>query len=734
MRYVSIDSETDLIRPGRIAPPLTCVSIAERVDGRVRSGLLGHVEGIRYVRSLLEDENVTLIGHNFSYDLAVFAAEDPSLLPLIFRTIAAKRVADTMLREQLILIARGDMAFTNERIKLPARLDPSESHEDEGEDDDGESSGWKRVKKNYTLAGLSAHYLRRTLDKGEDGDESAIRLTFGPWRGVPLDKWPADRAKYAVDDAIATLEIFEAQAPRKEREGAGLPEPDLDVYVSPDERMQVAAAFALHLCAVRGVRTDGVAIAALEKKLTTMQAGLGQKLLGAGLLKAKSKRDPTLSRDMKAIRALVEKAYAERGLPLPLTPKGSTSTAKDTIEAAADYPYPERVPIDERAVWLAGMPVKIKGETEPLPGCTVSSFVDVRAKSPGAALEPLVAFANCQKILGTYVKPMKGGIDGPLSSRPNTLVESGRTSWGAMIMRLNGERVRVGANWQNLPRMPGVRECLIPRPGFVLASVDYDSIELRTLAQAMIKIVGRSTLADRYNADPNYDPHTAIACRLAGGISYDEGMRRKAAGDKEIKRLRQLAKVPNFGLPGGMSAKKLVIFAWKTYGLRIREADAEHLKRVWFQDNPEMKAYFDFISSRVEVGGPSGAVFTQWASGRKRGGCGFCDGANYFFQGSAADGGKLALFAVSWEAYCNPESPLFGSRPLIFVHDEIIAEVPEAGAHEAATRLTEIMIEQMRRVVTDVPVTASPALMRRWYKNAEAVYEGGRLIPWEPRA
>jgi len=35
--------------------------------------------------------------------------------------------------------------------------------------------------------------------------------------------------------------------------------------------------------------------------------------------------------------------------------------------------------------------------------------------------------------------------------------------------------------------------------------------------------------------------------------------------------------------------------------------------------------------------------------------------------------------------------------------------------------------------VPDVPIKASPALMRRWRKKAKPVYRNGVLIPWEDR-
>ncbi len=109
---------------------------------------------------------------------------------------------------------------------------------------------------------------------------------------------------------------------------------------------------------------------------------------------------------------------------------------------------------------------------------------------------------------------------------------------------------------------------------------------------------------------------------------------------------------------------------------------------------------------------------------------GFCDGANTLFQGLAADGAKNALFRVAHECYVDQGTALFGTRPVVFVHDEIIAEVPADIAHEASERLAVVMCQAMAEYVPDVPITAKPALMERWLKAAEPVYANGRLVPW----
>ena len=71
---------------------------------------------------------------------------------------------------------------------------------------------------------------------------------------------------------------------------------------------------------------------------------------------------------------------------------------------------------------------------------------------------------------------------------------------------------------------------------------------------------------------------------------------------------------------------------------------------------------------------------------------------------------------------------------MVFVHDEIFAELREEVAHECALRQAEIMVEVEKEHCPGVKGGAVPALCRRWFKNAEATYDkSGRLACWWPK-
>ena len=113
-------------------------------------------------------------------------------------------------------------------------------------------------------------------------------------------------------------------------------------------------------------------------------------------------------------------------------------------------------------------------------------------------------------------------------------------------------------------------------------------------------------------------------------------------------------------------------------------------------------------------------------SGRVRADCSYCESRNTPFQGAAADGAKLALYDLVVAGY----------RVVAFIHDEVLVEVPETQDYRpVAEDISRTMVDAMKKICPDVAVSTEYAVMRRWSKDAESVYDGaGRLIPWESEA
>lgn len=363
-------------------------------------------------------------------------------------------------------------------------------------------------------------------------------------------------------------------------------------------------------------------------------------------------------------------------------------------------------------------------------------------ESGDEVLEKFAEISKVEKVSG-YLETLEGAATTPLNIRPNVLLATGRASYEGIV--------------QLLPREGGVRGCIKFRG--VGSSVDYAAVELSTLAQVCIWMVGHSDLADAINAGK--DPHCILAARLANE-QYETFYKRYKDGDVSAKDLRQAGKAANFGFPGMMGAPKFVI-AKRKEGARVCEwfyrdgrcgetkqntwkhrdiernlcsrclAVAEELRDGYLEMWSEIKPYWKIVATQVEQNG----YIEQFISKRRRGIDRAPAAANSYFQGLASEGAKRAVVQLTKEMYIERSSPLFGSRLTVFAHDESIIDIPEMSTKhvsDAAHRQATVMIEGMKSVVPDVAIKAEPALMRYWYKKAEPVFnEEGLLVPWEPK-
>ena len=288
-------------------------------------------------------------------------------------------------------------------------------------------------------------------------------------------------------------------------------------------------------------------------------------------------------------------------------------------------------------------------------------------------------------------------------------------------------------------RLPDVREIWMPRPGYIYAQADFSSMELCTLAQCCITLFGESELAKTINA--GRDPLTEFAINLLpGNVSYEEGIARKKSGadDSEFYNARQASKVAMYGMPGGLGADTLVLFARKSYNVTLTADEtprtgARWLKAAWLARFPEMRKFFDYCGGLVDRDRGEGSMLLPFSQ-RWRGGTHYTGICNSWFQGWASDSAKRATCLVQRACYAEPESVLYNSRPVLFVHDELVTEVlNDYYAHDKAVEMARLMVQGANEFLPDVPVRADPQLMTVWSKSAIDVFdERGRLVAWDP--
>jgi hypothetical protein len=168
---------------------------------------------------------------------------------------------------------------------------------------------------------------------------------------------------------------------------------------------------------------------------------------------------------------------------------------------------------------------------------------------------------------------------------------------------------------------------------------------------------------------------------------------------------------------------------------------------MWKQVWSEMTRYFEIRGNMFREDPMTGDELTSEEartylfkqSGRARFLRKYTVGCNTPFQGIAADGAKSAVIQVFKECYFQKKSPLYGCIPLLFIHDEIVIEIPYKGeedhqrASDAVLRLGAIMVEEMEKYTPDIPAVAEGNLSVCWTKDAEStVDENGLVSIWEP--
>lgn len=452
---------------------------------------------------------------------------------------------------------------------------------------------------------------------------------------------------------------------------ARLLQQQLQTFWSPDIHNQMRASWALHLMSLYGLRTDPVAVQILDKVSAIRINEVIDDLVTCGIYRKEGKVVTKFVKNTKFIRARIEELCAARQEEPPKTKSGNTSYARKHLVASGD-------------------PDLLK----------------------------LADIGPYQKVRTTYLPVLQTGVDWPINPRFNVLVESGRTSASR-------------PNVQNMMRMMLLRECFVPRTGYIYVGCDYHTAELRSLAQVLLFLFGHDSSEMAKSLLAGRELHLEMAAALLG-CSYEEAVANKKT--QAVKDARQLAKAANFGLPGGLGAQKFMEYAWDSYRVHMSLEDSKMLKVRWLQRFPEMRRFFQYISLQT---GQTGGDIVQMVSNRVRGNVMYTAACNTLFQGLSADGAKKATYYVQRECWTgvpynlplsaadDPDfvpSPLFGSRPVLMIHDEIVLESPFDKAVAAAQRLSVVMVEAMKEYLPDIPVLADAHMMRRWYKSAAPVH------------
>lgn len=546
----------------------------------------------------------------------------------------------------------------------------------------------KQDKGRLGMDGLARYYHIPAPHK-----DSSWRMRFWDLHGLPISSYPQGAIDYVLGDADVPVQIRARQvaqeAPWKAKHG-GLP---LYQHLSGEEAFK---AFALHLISCWGVKTDRrraeAFLAAIKERLDVNR----QTLLEAGLIDRKGKKET------KAAKARMERLCAEKGLPLPRTDADGISLDKEACSRLGD--------------------------------------------------ELLLLYSDYSQA-GTLVSRAEDlckGVDLPLQTRFDSLLATSRTSTSKPKPPL------VGVQAQNFPRSvhkagcrnkkcagcaPGAREAMTPREGRLFFAADLPTAELRSLAQTNLDLFKYSRMAEQIRA--GRDLHLWFGAQILG-IAYEQAMILLET-DNRVKEARQDAKPCNFGFPGGQGIESFIAYAWREYRVVLSVERATELKNLWLAAFPEMEAYFKLWREQHRKGQrvrtSDGDEFTtilvrHMRTGRWRAGVPYCATCNTNFQELTATAAGRGLMEVQRRAYTVKSSALYGSRVVMYTHDELVAEGMADRAHEAAHELAEVMADRFSDLHPDVPVSVcdiKPVVMGIYSKGAKQRKDStGRLVAWYP--
>jgi DNA polymerase-1 len=257
------------------------------------------------------------------------------------------------------------------------------------------------------------------------------------------------------------------------------------------------------------------------------------------------------------------------------------------------------------------------------------------------------------------------------------------------IGALTGRFACYDPNLQQVPKDEGFRRSFRAEEGNVLVIADYSQIELRILAE----FSGDNAYIEAFKA--GHDLHKALAAIIF----------RKPI-EEVMPKERGYAKNLNFGIAYGIGAKRLAMQC---------DCSVEEAKKI-ISDYYKACPYINTWLIRAAI-----QATTQFecrtASGRlvrfkrendlsdtER------NGKNSPIQGSSADILKRALRLIHDE--------LSSSHKLVhIVHDEVILEVPESEAQEAASFLESKMISAGEEVLKIVPCKVETVVSKDWVKD-----------------
>ena len=710
-QIVGFDTETFLISHTGEVPRLVCGTFAlpetpcvdlfknrlvEVTDDLLDQTLILDAKAtVEKFKELLSRRDYIIAIHNAQFDLLVLLKQDFSLLVPIVKALKDGRIVCPAIA-QAMMNASLPSLHMHSQVSLLESMKPylsEDKYKHLKKIKDGEKS--KKVDDTPTL------FDDQPKKKG------SIRTSFGDLIDTPIDEWDEVAVAYAKEDAIFVRALLYTQWGKSCRLAS-----NKAMHFLEDVPRQTYADFVLAFASVyTGIHLDRTMHATAYRELEIRQAELATQIVGKGyMIKDRDgyKIPPKPLQDQFVqIYDKLKVAKKDR----KLTTGGDISIDEEATE---------------NLIFLMN-----KASSE--------DFKDILE-----TLDLIDEYRDITKQRNTYLKNFAKAFD-----CEDHRLRYRFKGYGAGTGRTSSSE----PNLQNLPRSGSVRNVIRASKGHILGLCDYSNAEMRTLSQIHLDEGRDSILAKRYKDDPNFDPHLFVSAQFCG-VTYEQAIEyygdKKHPLYKDLKEKRNLAKVLNFGLAGGLGVKSFISYA-KGYGFKganiLKFHEVDKSIKAWKQVYSEMVDYFKVRAERAPKDeeiyrrnlawddGAFRSVYQYPRSNRFRFCDGYTNGCNSPFQGMASDGAKNALILVFEECMFSKLSPLFGSRIVCFIHDEIIIEIPVSDidtehytqqGKDAVDRLSQLMKQGMEIMTPDIQAVCETTLSYRWDKEAHSPTKGDR--------
>lgn len=469
---------------------------------------------------------------------------------------------------------------------------------------------------------------------------------------------PPAHREYAMGDASATYQLIHRQL-------------ETGLVSARDLTDLGRRSFWLQLVAINGFRAEAARVEQLKAWLGEELGKLEEIAIQQGFIRYIGKRNPKKQQHQKAIREAVAAAYRRNGREVPYVdrdPRKNVSMDRLALEDADDGP----------------------GDGTPGP------------------LQKLASWNQLRAIMNKDIPLLEAAVHEPQHSEFR-IADTLRS-------------ITANPNQQNMGKLKGVRECIVPRQG-AFVHADFGNLENVALAQLIIDNLGLHNMANKLNA--GIDLHAEVGATILFGApltqeKYDKLQALREAGDQAAEDARNGSKPANYGLSGGMKDPlTFQQYARKGYGVIMDLPTTIKVMEAWFETATDQVAWVRHQEAQDALYLPNSDIVRRGVRPTVR--------CNAPFQKLGGDVAMLSGWLLAREQYLKGTLP---GRMTLFIHDEHVVDCePRKETYIEVARIMEgVMVKAAAEILPSMKMKVDVKVLDRYSKaKGKGKWQDGTL-------